>query len=225
MEQFFDHLSNWSEVWALVIPLFFIARNKKIPVYLKPIRLYVILAVLINTFAILIQEYKLAWGFKPGDFLWSNNFLYNLHSVVRLLMFSWFFILIGQRFMHRVKLIVPIVFIILVFVNFIFFENFFDTILSSRLLATEAALLLFYCLQYFIYLMIEERHTRLNKQPGFWVVAGLSIYVATSFFIFLFYTYLVKQDWRFAVDIWDVHNIAYLILCIGIARAFYVTHE
>jgi hypothetical protein len=124
--------------------------------------------------------------------------------------------------MHRIKAIIPFLFVLLAIINFTFFENFFSIPLSSRLLATEAALLLFYCLQYFIYLLIEERGIALKTQPGFWVVTGLTIYVATSFFIFLSFNYLVAHDLTiFATSIWDVHNVSYVILCLGIARAFY----
>jgi len=196
-------------------------RHKQSPAYMKPLKIYVILALIINTFAILIQEYKQKWGIHPGDFLWSNNFLYNTQSILRLLTFSAFFIMLNQRFMHRVKRIVPFLFIIMTLVNFIFFEDYFDIYLSSRLLATEAALLLFYCLQYFIYLLIEERGTSLKSQPGFWTVTGLSIYVSVSFFIILFYTYMASVDWKLAYDIWDIHNLVYVLLCIGIARTFY----
>jgi hypothetical protein len=226
MSRFLHELSNWSEVWALLIPLYFILRRWNIPTYLKPIRLYVLLVIPVNIFAIIIQEYKVSMGFHNGDFLWSNNFLYNIHSILRLVFFSWFFILLGQPFMQRVKLAIPLVFILLALVNFIFFEQFAGYMLSSRLLATEAALLLFYCLQYFIYLLIEERTTPLKKQAGFWIVTGLSIYVATNFFIFLFYNYLVVQNFTlFAYDIWDVHNASFVILNIFIARAFYKPNE
>ena len=221
MAVFLDDLSNWSEVWALLIPLFFILRAKTIPQYLRPVRLYVILALPLNLFAILIQIYKARWGFKEGDFLWSNNFLYNTHSIIRLILFSWFFILLRQRFLHRAKAVLPFIFMGMAIVNFAFFESFATTILSSRLLATEAAILLFYCLSYFIYLLIEERGTSLKKQPGFWVVTGLSIYVSASFFIFLSYNYLYIRGFEvFATDIWDVHNVSYIILCTCIAKAF-----
>lgn len=217
---------DWSEAWALLIPLFFILRRKSVPSYLKPVRIYVFTALVINIAATLIQKYKIIWGFEKGDFFWSNNFLYNTHSIIRLLLFSWFFILLKQHFMHRVKAVLPFIFILLVFVNFIFYENFFNrSMLSSRLLATEAAILLFYCLQYYIYLMIEDRNTPLKKQPGFWIVTGLSFYVATSFFIFLFYNYLIEQNIQFAVGIWDVHNIAYILLCICIAITFKRQHD
>ena len=184
--------------------------------------MYVWIAFVLNIGAIVIW-YRNRLGLTDlPQFLRSNNFLYNIHSVIRLLLFSWFFILLNQRFMHRVKAVLPFLFILLLLINFIFFEDFFNyAMLSSRLLATEAAILLFYCLQYYIYLTIDDKGTALEKQPGFWVVTGLSIYVAANFFIFLFYTYLLKQKLKvFAVNIWDVHNIVFIVLCICIAINF-----
>jgi len=218
---------DWSEAWAPLIPLAILIGRKNIPAYLKPIRLYIWLALLFNTGALLIWYRNVLK--LPGIpiYLQSNNFLYNAHSIARLLLFSWFFILLNQRFMHRVKLVLPFLFVVLVIINFVFFEDFFDfNLLSSRLLATEAAMLLFYCLQYYIYLLIDDKGPTLKNQPGFWVVTGLSIYVAANFFIFLFYNYLLKQNLLvFAVNIWDVHNVVFIILCICIAINFSKKYE
>ena len=222
MNTYVQSILNWAEVWGLALPLFFIIIRKNIPDYLQPVRLYVILAFILNICSNVVWKFKDNFGFEPGDFFWSNNFLYNTHSIVRLLLFSWFFILLKQPFIPRIKLILPVMFMAFVLVNFTLHENFFNRqMLSSRLLATEAAILLFYCLQYFIYLLVEDRSHSLAKQPGIWVVTGLSIYVAACFFIFLFYTYLIQLDIDFAVSIWNVHNLAYIILCIFLARAFY----
>jgi hypothetical protein len=221
MKAILKTILDWSEVWALLIPLIFVLRKKIIPAYLMPVRLYVFIALLLNISIDLLRKFKENWGFHEGDLLWSNNFLYNTLSIVRFLLFSWFFILLKQRFVHRVKAILPFIFIAFVIVNFTFFEDYFAQHLSSLLLATEAAFLLFYCLQYFIYLLLEERSIQLSKQPGFWVVAGLSIYMAASFFVFLFYEYMIIHNKNFAIDIWDVHNITHIIFCICIARAFY----
>ena len=216
----YKEITDWSEVWALLIPLFFLFRQRNKSSYLRPVRMYVIIALLINICAISIQKYKTEWGYELGDFFYSNNLLYNIHSVTRLLLFSWFFILLNQKFMHRIKMIIPFGFIIFVIINFIFYENFFNRYnLSSRLLATEAALLLFYCLQYYIFLIIEDKGIPFKKQPGVWIVIGLTFYVAASFFIFLFYDYLVVHDKDFAIDVWDVHNVFYITLCICIAAS------
>jgi hypothetical protein len=218
----YKEITDWSEVWALLIPLYFLLfRNRNHATWIKPIKIYVVAALLINIAAISIQKFKEDWGYKLGDFFYSNNFLYNIHSVIRLLLFSWFFILLAQRFMPKLKKIIPIGFIAFVLINFIFFENFFNRYnLSSRLLATEGALLLFYCLQYYIFLVLDDTGVSFKKQPGVWVVTGLTFYVAASFFIFLFYDYLVRQDKYFAINVWDVHNFFYVALCICIAITF-----
>lgn len=227
MNNVFHKILDWSEVWALLIPLTFILYRKKSSPYLKPVKLYVVLALLINIGINLIWINNVHHLYDAPPLLQSNNFLYNIHSIVRLLLLSWFFILLEQRFMHRVKFVLPFLFIIVAAINFIFFENFFNyNVLSSRLLATEAAILLFYCLQYFIFILIEDKAQPFKNQPGIWVVTGLTIYVASSFSIFLFYTYLLKKSLKvFAVNIWDVHNIAYIILCIFIAINFYKKNE
>ncbi len=182
-----------------------------------PIKWYVIIAFIINLAATIIWKRNKLGLTLPG-WLDTNTFLYNFHAIVQLICFSLFFILLRQRFMHRVKLVLPFLFIALALINFIFFEHFYSHVnLSSRLLATEAAVLLFYCLQYFIYIMIEERNIRFRRQPGIWVVTGLCFYVAVNFFIFLFYIYLSDENRDFAVDIWDLHNVMYIVLCIFLA--------
>ena len=227
MNSIYHKILDWSEVWALLIPLAFVLFKKNKSAYLRPLKIYVWVALMLNVGAISIWlSNRLNFSNMP-DFLQSNNFLYNTHSIVRLLLFSWFFILLNQRFMHRIKAGLPFLFILLAIINFIFFEDFFNYgMLSSRLLATEAAILLFYCLQYFIYLMIDDKGTSLRKYPGFWVITCLSIYVSANFFIFLFYNYLITKNLKlFAVNIWDVHNIVFILLCIGLAIELNKKHE
>lgn len=219
---------DWSEVWALLIPLAFMLIYKNKVAYLKPVRIYLWIALCINIFIDIISNLKGRLGIQPDDFLWNNNFLYNLGSVVRLVFFAWFFILLQNRFMHRVKRILPFIFFGFVLINFIFFENFIprgdNESFSSRLLALEAAILLFYCLQYFIYIIVEDKTVKLGQQPGIWLVIGLSLYVAVNFFIFLFYATLSDnssaEKRNFAVQLWDVHNIVFILFCVFIAIQF-----
>lgn len=217
----YRQLIDWAEVWPLLIPLPFLLRAGKLPPYMVPVRIYVWVALVINLAATVIwKRFDLGLGELPR-FWRSNNWLYNLHSVIRLLLFSWFFIRLDQRFLHRVKAALPWLFLAFVAVNFTLFENFFNYLsFSNRLLATEAACLLFLCLQFYIFLVIDEHTVKLNRQPGFWVVTGLTFFVALCFFIFLFYSYLTQEDMNFAVDIWDVHNFVFIFQCICIAIAF-----
>lgn len=225
MRNIIQKILDWSEVWALLIPLAVLLWKNNKTVHNKPIRLYLAIAILINLPIDLVAEFKGKWGLTPDDFWWNNNVFYNISSIVRLLLFAWFFILLRQPFMVWLKKLIPFAFILFVIANFSFSENFIPRgdheAFSSRLLATESALLLFYCLQYYIYLIIEEKTINIRLQPGFWIVTGLSIYVAASFFIYLFYDYLQVKTRDFAITIWDVHNFVFIILCSCIAYQFY----
>lgn len=226
MSKLYHEILDFSEVWALLIPLLVLLWKKNKSLYLKPICIFIITVLLINVGIVIISEFKGKLKIPEGSFFWSNNFLYNLSSIVRLLLFAWFFNLLHQRFMHRIKKIIPYGFLLFVLINFIFFEDFFfQNSFSSRLLSTEAALLLFYCLQYFIYIIIDEKNINLKNRPGIWIVTGLTIYVAVNFFIFLFYLYLSDVKRNFAVNIWDIHNIAFILFCILIAIQFSQKNE
>ncbi len=92
---------------------------------------------------------------------------------------------------------------------------------NSDLHAAEAAILLFYCLQHYVYLAQAEQISYPNSRSVGWIVAGLTIYVGINFFIFLFYSTLIKISKDFSIVIWDVHNASYVLLCCFIAKGFY----
>lgn len=210
---------DWSEVWVPLIPLTFALGKKNFHNYLKPVRMYLWLALLINICIVVVWKYKLKLNFP--DWLHSNNFLYNIHSIVRFLLFAWFFSLLDQPFLRSLKRIIPAVYIVFVLFNFLFLEDFFYYwSFSSRLLSIETGILLLYCLQYYFYILREE-HEEEKRPPSFWVVTGLSIYVVINFPIFLFYKAFLREFENFAINIWDVTNISYIIFCLLMAKAFY----
>src|SRR6476661_5583675 len=184
MKSIFQIILTWSDVWALLLPMLVLWLNKKLPSYLKPIIFYLWIALFLNLFADVIGDFR-----KPLHLpreLQSNNFLYNIHSIVRFMCFSTFFIRLQQPFLTVFKKIVPVLSLLFVLINFSFFENFYNSgHLSGRLLATEAFLLLLYCLQYYLY-QLREEELEFSREPHFWVATGLSIYVVINFFIFLF---------------------------------------
>src|SRR5574339_698196 len=99
MNFYFRQIFDCSDVCALLIPLAFMIKRNDNREYLKPVRIYLYCALVINLLATIIwKRYKLGLPEFP-DWLLSNNFLYNFHSVIRLILFSWFFILLNQHFM------------------------------------------------------------------------------------------------------------------------------
>ncbi len=212
---------DWSEVWALFIPLGVLLLRPKQPAYLKPVILYLWLACFLNISGDVIADYK---KYLPG-WLQSNNPLYNIHSLVRFACFSYFFILLKQPFFIFIKRILPVISLIFVIINFTFIEYFFyDAHLSGDLLAMEAFVLLIYCMLYYLS-QLKSEVQGLRASRDFWVVTGLSIYVVINFFVFLFYVPMITENPDLANNMWDVHNVAYILLCLFISKAFYVTPD
>lgn len=210
---------DWSEVWAVLIPLFILLTvRKRQPFFLKPVIVYLWAALIMNLSADVIADFK---SFFP-DWLQSNNPLYNVHSMVRFGCFSYFFIIIKKSKASVFKKIIPFILGLFVIINFSSFEDFFNPQnLSGSLLAVEAYLLLIYCMEYYLSQLRHEVE-RISGEKDFWIVTGLSIFVVINFFLFLFYVPMIKENPALAGKMWNVHNVAYIIFCILIAKAFYV---
>jgi hypothetical protein len=71
--------------------------------------------------------------------------------------------------------------------------------------------------------MQQDYQFNYSGTPEFWVTTGLSIYVVINLPIFLFYNALSAQFEKFAIDIWNIHNLSYLILAVFLAKSFYVS--
>src|SRR5687767_14344440 len=148
MEGILQSILDWSEVWAITIPLLVILFTRQRQFWQKPIIIYVVLAFLLNLWIDLI------WiGNRNDWFDLDNNILYNIHSLIRLFLFSWFFSLISSN--RKLYLTVSVVFAISTVVIFIVFDRIQE--FSSILMALESAILLFYCLYYFISILRSEK--------------------------------------------------------------------
>ena len=210
-------LLDWSEVWAPLIPLAYFLFHREQPRYMRPVIAYVFLALFLNLAIDLISELKP--NYIPESV--SNNPLYNIHSILRFICFAGFFTLLGQRDFAGLRKAIPILSLAIITVNFLFFEHFWNPDrLSGNLLATEAYLLLVYCMLYYLS-KLRDDGTDFTATPDFWVVTGLAIYVVVNFFVFLFYVPMIEKDLPLALNIWNLHNIAYIIFCIFITRALY----
>src|SRR5687767_8261914 len=88
-------IRDWSEVWGLFIPIVVLLRHgHRHPHYVKPIVVYVWVALFLNLLIDVIWKFKAELNFP--HWLQTNNYLYNTHSVVRFFLFSLFFIRLDQ---------------------------------------------------------------------------------------------------------------------------------
>ena len=208
---------DWSEVWALMIPIFFILIKKNKSKYLRPIVVYVFMAFFINLFADIIADFKIPFHFPI--YFQTNTFLYNTHSIIRFVCFSYFFLLLNSPFSKTFTRVVQVVGFTFTIIYFCF-ENFNNpNHISGDFLAIEALLMLIICMLYFL-TKLKDDHFKPLESPDFYIALGLSIYVVINFFVFLFYIPMIEDNAEFANQMWSIHNAAYIILCIFIAKAF-----
>ncbi len=206
---------DWIEVWIVLVPLsglfFFKPDIKKI----QPVHIYFFIALILNTLI------DVSWKYKSALPAWAhnNNVLYNMQSVTRVVLFTLFLSrYLSQKYQAVFRWVLAM-YAGGILINFIFFESPFT--FSSRLFSAESLFLLTLCILYFFSLLNDDRIFSYRKQPAFWIATSLSLYEASNFSIFLFYTILMNREIPFAVRIWDVHNIFYSILCIFSTKAFY----
>jgi len=221
MIRLYHSLMDWSEVWALLIPLSIFLWKRNLNFIMRPVLWYVCIALFLNIVQDIIWKFKDEFHFK-GIF-YNNPFVYNTHSIVRFFMFSIFFLRLQPSRFKSLKIILAVLFLAFIIINFSIYQSFTD--FSSLLFGVETALLLLYCLLYYLTLLQQEDYDSYGRLPEFWVVTGLSIYVVINFPIFLFYRTLTVQFENFAIDIWDVHNLSYIIFCLFLAKAFYVSEN
>jgi hypothetical protein len=213
-------LSDWSEVWSLLIPLIIIIVIRPKEEKIRLVVWYVIIALVINFIAtfMLVYYYEVPeWLYVDG--MVNNNILYNTHSVVRVLLFGWYIITVRRyRFPVMLKTVLGLYFV-LVLVNFIFLESPF--FLSTRLFAAESIVLLILALNYFFRSIHDESKTNWLKHPSFLVCAGVSLYEVITFFIFLFFYPLSQKDQEFFIVTMRIYTITFVVFCILLAMAFY----
>lgn len=224
-----NEIIDWSEVWVLLIPLtvFFIKRPKA--PWINPVLLYLLISLICNVIvdvtwkskSLGLEEWckKIFWWLYVGEKEeLYNTIFYNLNSVARLLLFTWFFFIINKNYKTLYK-VTWICFVLFFTINFIYLENIRD--FSSRQLSAEAGIMLFYCLLYFYQVNTDDEIPSVTAIPYFWIVTGLTLYTAINFMIFLFFRYLITEEYEFSLNIWTVHNISYIILNLFIAISFW----
>ena len=224
---------DWSEAWSPLIPLTIYLTLKSKNRWTKPIFYYLLLATLFGTAIDIIWkrntlgfdswfQHNLWWWYdkdpESGKLVFKNLIFYNLLSLARLLFFTWFFSFF-LTFFKKIIRYITWVFMIQILINFLFLENIKD--FSSSQLTIESGILLFYCLKYFYNTNLDDMVVSPMSLPQYWIVIGLTLYTSVNFLIFLFYKYLMTSYKIYAVEIWNVHNVSYILLSIFIAISFY----
>src|SRR5260221_14478678 len=120
--KYLKEILDWSEVWAPLIPLAILISRKQKSVWRRPMLWYLVIAILLSIIADVIWQRRhlgidgwlqnhFYFFYEDGGQTFKNNLLYNLQSIFRFLLFSWFFQYMGKIF-RQLNRIVPAFFII-----------------------------------------------------------------------------------------------------------------
>jgi len=221
MLKLFQFLRDWSEVWALLIPLIIILIYKPLGRKVRPLVFYVIIAFLLNFLAVFVIEYYYLaplWLNEKG-----NNLYYNLHSFIMVVFFSWYILTIRpNKYVLLLKAFLAI-YILFVLINFAFFEPTY--LLSSRHFTAGSIVLLLMCLSYFFHSMQDDSQINWIKHPSFIICTGVCLYQAVTFFVFLFiyplYDDAYNKNLSFAMLMMRVYQVVFVLFCILIAIGLY----
>ena len=215
-----QYLLYWSEVWALLIPLSVIAFKKPKEKHIRILVWYVIIAFILNLTANLMANFfYLAPKWMYLDGMVNNNILYNIHSIIRVLLFGLYIITIRPYRYSILPKTILAAYLLFILINFIYFASPFY--LSTNLFAAESIVLLILSFNYYISSIQDESQTNWLKHPSFLICAGVSLYEVITFFIFLFFYPLIQKDQAFFVVTMQIYAISFLMLCLLLALAFY----
>lgn len=207
---------EWSEGWAMLIPLLaiFVFRPKGRHVWL--LVTYVIIAFAVNFFAQLVLQ---CYYLFPDSFSNSNNIYYNIHVVVRVLILGWYIISVRPYKYHVLLKTLLILFITFTLINFTFFES--PLLLSIRLFAAGNITLIICCVSYFLRSILEDSTVNWLKHPSFIVCTAVCLYEAVTFFIFLFIYPLSYTDPEFGLVTLRIYQVILVVFGILLAIALY----
>ncbi len=213
-----NKIFDYSEVWILLIPLILLYFKKDQPEYLRPIIIYIWVALLLNMLSYAVDVF---FELLPKH-LRSNTIFYNLHSLSRFLLFGWFFLQLKPQYFIRLKQIIIAIFLMIFVFYFSCIDSFFNlNYISADMMAGESFFLL--CLSMVYYLTIlRGENPKFTDRKDFWIVTGLAVFCVINFFVFLFYMPLLDESIKVTINIWVVYQIAFLIFISFIATAIYV---
>jgi len=200
----------------MLIPLGIWAFYKIDRIHLRPVIIYAWTGFLLYLLA------DFSWRTKEHitlpTILNDNNFIYNILSILRVLLFSWYFISLKPSQLNKLKRTLTLLFIAFTIFNFIFLEKFKD--FSNNTHAAEVIILLIFTASYFIHILRSDEMVSV-RDPSFWIITGLFIYEAVNLFVFILYSNLSKKEPEFAFSLWHVHNVAEILFCALMAKGFY----
>lgn len=158
-------------------------------------------------------------GYYTGKYYINNLLIYFINYVVQFYLYSILFLrILTTRFSKRFIPVMMILFAVIIVLNFrtILDTTNFDSYTPAFLSVT----MLFYCILFFNEQLNRPYITFIYKTPWFWIMTGLLLYFAGSFFILLTTNYLMFRNENFISSLWNLKEIFNIMKNLLVALGF-----
>jgi len=152
-----------------------------------------------------------------------NTPLFHVHTMVEMVLFSFFFYALFREKIIRVLILATVVlFILYCIINFVFLQSIFSFNTYTR--PIEAILLIWLCVMYWWKAGTTEDSKPWGAIADNWAVSGILFYFSSALFLFIFSNYLILHVSKQAnVLVWNVHAgivlLMYLLLTITFLKS------
>lgn len=149
----------------------------------------------------------------------DNGYVYNFYNIAEFILLSLLYYRYFDRWpLKRLVLVLNGLFVPYALYRFIRMSSSYD----GTVLGLENALLILLVLLFFYQLLNKLEVTHLSQFPMFWISAGILMFFAGSFFIYVFSSYLVSPD-KYATlrDLWDIPRYLNIVFHLALATGIW----
>lgn len=200
---------------SVIFPLIIAGiRYRQLPGYVKTLCAWLLFSLATEIFVGDILTFVL----KLGN---QNIIYYNVYTFFEFGFIALFFYQ-GSKipFFKKIVLFTTPLFIAFCLWDMIFLEGVHQ--LNAISLGVESILLMLFILALFFEISNDVKLTFIEESPVFWILIGLLIYFASTFFLYIFVNKMVSTDPRVADQLWSLNTYSLLvrniIFCVGILK-------
>lgn len=204
----FESIYTWTLLVPVAVGIYTFNRHDSIQ---HKLLLLVITSFLFEYFA------QLKWALQQFDPKTNAPYYHFFTPVLFALYVSIYQKYLRDIFKRRVDFLLVPAFIVFAFWNAIYGDGIYS--FPGKSLGTYAFLMMVIAILYFLRLMTTLELERLEKEPAFWVSAGVLIYFSGNFLLWLTMNYLL-EDKSLSYSIYQIGTILGFLLNVLFTIAF-----
>ena len=195
---------------AVLIPLFFAYLKRR---HLSPeaivILVYLILDGLVNVLAKVMAINKI-----------NNLPLLHVFTCLEFILFAQFYkIVLGERKQDLKYAIIQGSFTLICILNAVFLQSIYT--FNSYTLSLSGFIIMFFAINYYAKIFNLTLDVKVTSLPAFWFNAGIFLYFACSFFLYVFSNFILQLSKHAFNLTWDIKNTFLVIMYLLFSIAFY----